>query len=319
MNLRYTPFPGIILLLIALLYSCIKGDSNSSCVEPVVPGDQGVHVYLYSRTPCQTDSLYPEEIRDVLLAVFDQEGKLVTYTRDTIPELNDLYFEEIRTKPGLYTVIAWSGVDDTWFDMQDIRTGSKKDDLLFRIRREGDLARSIADHKVFYGESIAFYVEDNKETEAHFENVHISMQEVTNRISVSVEGLPNTDQFEVIIQANNGSVNMNGTPAADETLIYQGDETVENFVLEAHFTLLSLHSGYENTLIIRDKESGTEIFSGNLLGTLLLKNPEVNLACDHDFTIEFTAEDQCNCGTYVIMAIRVNKWLVHSYDTEISR
>jgi len=81
--------------------------------------------------------------------------------------------------------------------------------------------------------------------------------------------------------------------------------------------MLKLETGQENTLVIKSKEGETELFRGSLLGTLLLKNPEVNLACDHDFVIDFTAEDQCDCGEYIILEIRVNNWLVHSYQTNV--
>jgi hypothetical protein len=70
-------------------------------------------------------------------------------------------------------------------------------------------------------------------------------------------------------------------------------------------------------LVVFHKASGKELYRGDLLGTLLLKNPNVNLACDHDFVVRFTTEDKCDCGTYTIMEIWVNNWLVHSYEAAL--
>jgi hypothetical protein len=80
---------------------------------------------------------------------------------------------------------------------------------------------------------------------------------------------------------------------------------------------MSLTTGFDNTLVVRHRGSGAELYRGDLLGTLLLKNPGVNLACDHDFTIRFTTADRCDCGTYTVMEIWVNRWLVHSYETDL--
>jgi len=143
------------------------------------------------------------------------------------------------------------------------------------------------------------------------------MLEVTNRITISVEGLAQPDLYQILIESNAGSMNIDGTLASDDTLQYIPNDSEETDPPEATFTLLKLSTGYENTIVIRDTTSGTEIYRGSLLGALILKNPEVNLACDHDFTIRFTAEDPCDCGTYVITEIHVNEWLVHSYETEM--
>ena len=70
------------------------------------------------------------------------------------------------------------------------------------------------------------------------------------------------------------------------------------------------HLGKE---VVTDKSS-----QGDLLGTVLLKNDNVNLACDNDFNVKFVIKDKClNCGTYICWAIYVNDWQIHSYETEL--
>ncbi len=312
MNLRYAPLLGTCLVILSLLSGCIKGDSAPAC------GSQGIDVYFYSRSLCESDTVYPQEIQDILLALFDKENKLVNYTRNTLSELHSEYFQQMEVGSGLYTVIAWSGIDGSDVTIEELHNGTTdKNDLLFRIQREAERAYDLSGDKIFYGESDAFYIEENQTADPLFEKVYVNMLEVTNRITISVEGLAQPDLYQILIESNAGSMNIDGTLASDDTLQYIPNDSEETDPPEATFTLLKLSTGYENTIVIRDTTSGTEIYRGSLLGALILKNPEVNLACDHDFTIRFTAENPCDCGTYVITEIHVNEWLVHSYETEM--
>jgi len=297
---------------------CIKSDSDSSCEPPVTPGAQGLQIYFYQKTVCQTDTLYPEEIKEILLAIFDKEERLVTYTHESIPVLESGYFQQVETDPGLYSVVAWSGIDEAYYDLQELQPGTtKKSDLLFRLKRTQQQASDITGSKVFYGESAAVYVQENENEGDLFEKASVNMQEITNRINISITGLENSDAIEVYIESDNGSMNIDGSLASDDTVRYTAEMSEDGSVLIAGFTTLKLQTGMENTIVIHDSASGKDIFNGSLLGALLLMNPGVNLACDHDFNIRFEVEDTCQCGTYVIMKVYVNNWLVHSYETEV--
>lgn len=300
-------------VLLSLLSGCIK-DDYEDCT-------QGINVRFYSKTSCQLDTVYPEDIKDINLCIFDKDGTLVAHQKTNSIELSRNYSQTVELSSGLYYAIAWSGVDSEHFDISELENGrTQKGDLLFRLKRLLNHAYSLQGIKVYYGQSEAVYVPDAKGSQSIFENTMVNMQEVTNRITISVEGLDTRalEDFEIEIESDNGSMDIDGTIAEDETIEYDPDTTSPRVgVLESRFTMLKLETGHTNTIVIRNKISGAELFRGSLLGALLLKNPDVNLACDHDFTIRFTTQDQCSCGTYTIMEIWVNNWLVHSYDTEI--
>ncbi|MCD8166146.1 MAG: FimB/Mfa2 family fimbrial subunit [Bacteroides sp.] len=312
MNVRCQLFLWVTVIIFLLLSSCVKED------EDKCSGLRGVDIRFYSSTVCQADTVYPQQIGDLLYGVFDEKEILVSYEQLSNVELSAGYSRHVTLTSGLYTVVAWSGIDPEYYTVSGWQIGvTWKSDFLLRVIREGSGVTLPADISLFYGESPALYIPESKGPETYYAWAAVNMMEITNRLTVSVEGLSDPEAFEVFIEVDNGSMNVNGSMAADEVIEYQATESVTGSVLTASVVLLKLETGITNTLVIRSRTTGTEVFRGNLLGTLLLKNPEVNLACDHDFTIRFTAEDQCECGTYIMTEIWVNNWLVHSYDFEM--
>ncbi len=320
MNVRYKPVWWFGIALLAILSGCVK-DNQDDTDCPDEPGEErvrGIEVSFYSGTACETTTTYPEEIRDLLIGIFDRQGLLITHQEATDVVLNAEYFQQIEVESGLYTVIAWSGLTEELYEVNELQDSiTTRDDLLFRIKRSDNEAVSIQGSRIFFGESAAVYVPENNSAGTTWEEVSVNMQEITNRIVVTVEGLNRPDDFEILIEAGNTSMNINGTIAQDEILQYIPVYAEEENTLEASFTLLKLETGYNNTITVRHRESGINLFSGSLLGALLLMNPHVNLACDHDFTIRFVIDDTCQCGTYAITEIWINNWRLHSYDTQM--
>jgi hypothetical protein len=279
---------------------------------------QGINVRFYSKIACSLDTVYPEQVQDLILCVFDNNGRLVSCQQDNSVEMQAEYIQTIKAENGLFTVVAWAGLKAGPYDIrlpeEKITT---KADLLFRLQRAAQQAVSIEGKRVYYGESPTVFLPDPEEAGSVFENTAINLQEITNRVTISVEGLPNTEEYAVVIESANGSMNIDGSIAQDDIIRYASQPVVKEGIVEADFTLLKLETGHHNTLIIQDKKNDRELFRGDLLGTLLLRNPGVNLACDHDFMIRFTMKDQCKCGDYMIMEIWVNNWLVHSYETDL--
>jgi hypothetical protein len=218
---------------------------------------------------------------------------------------------------GLYTVVATSGINterfETTLSAAD-KTVVTKDDLMMRLRHTGGTAASLDGTRIFYGESQAVSLPDPAEYGSVFRTTAVNLQEQTNRITVTVEGLARAEGYEVAVETVGGAMSYDGKVRESEPIEYPATATVERGVLRSSFTTLALTTGFRTMLVIRNRVTRAEVYRGDLLGTLLLKNPEVNLACDHDFNIAFTAADRCDCGVYTMLEIRVNNWLVHSYD-----
>jgi hypothetical protein len=289
----------LLLLLIIGCGSCIY-DDRSDC-------PQGINVNFYSLTECSVDTLHPV-LQNVRLFVFDANGNLVAQQQNTetaIPAQGE----------GYLTVIAWAGLDADRYEI--VQNVTSKKDLLFRLKRTAEQAVSIAGTIVYYGESDPVFLPDPTKSGSVFEHAAINMREITNRLTITVEGLPDAANYEIGIESRSTAMNVNSSIARDDLLHYASSTAINNGVLESKFTLLKLVTGYDNTIVVKNKQDGRELYRGDLLGTLLLKNPQVNLACDNDFTVKFTTKDQCQCGDYMIAQIWVNNWLVHSYDTDL--
>lgn len=299
-----------LVVFVILFGGCIK-DDYADC-------SQGIRVTFYSRTPCQAEATYPEQIKDISLFVFDKDEVLVSYKQLNVAKLQSNFSQVIETESGMHSVVAWAGLTPELYDIVNPEIGvTQKQTLLFRLKRIAQIGLSIDNTRVYCGESAFVYVADAEDEGSVYQDVSVNMQEVTNRLDVTVEGLPNVQDYEVTIESNNGAMNVDGSLAKDDLITHTSMLTDESGVLRARFTLLKLAVGYNHTIVIRDKLHDKELYRASLLGTLLLKNPSVNLDCDHDFLIQFTTKDQCDCGTYTIMEIWVNNWLVHSYETEM--
>ncbi len=267
---------------------------------------QGINVHFFSKSACDIDSVYPS-LSGLQLFVFDENGNLAA-TRDADnEEITSHYSKTLTVSNGLYTVVAWGGLNMETVNIQDIKTfsTSSKDILFHLIQNTSGEISSPEGTRIYFGESQPISLPDPAEYGSIIKQAEINMQEITYRLTVQVEGLPEGDEFEVAVESENSDANLDGSTHRGNLVKYVSTTPVfdEAGVLGANLTTLLLLTGYKTALAIRNKTLGTELYRGDLLGTLLLKNPEVNLACDHDFTIRFTAADLCNCGTYMIMEI----------------
>lgn len=281
---------------------------------------QGINVHFFSKNACDADTVYPS-LSGLKLFVFDENDNLVASRDADNEEITAHYSKTLKARNGLFTVVAWGGLSSDAIDLQEIKEFiTIKKDVLFRILQNTQGEISLPEStKIYFGESRPIFLPDPAEYGSVFEQAEVNMQEITNRLKVQIEGLPQTNDFEVVIESENSSMNIDSSVAQGNKVKYISTTPVfdANGVLQVNLTTLQILSGYNIALVINDKTLGKELYRGDLLGTLLLKNPGVNPACDRDFTIRFTAADQCNCGTYMIMEIWVNNWLVHSYNANL--
>lgn len=91
MNLRCKPILLITVIVLSLLSGCIKDDYDD-CI-------QGINVRFYSKTSCQIDTLYPDQIDNITLCVFDKNDILVAYQQRDNLKLTRNYSQQIELLP----------------------------------------------------------------------------------------------------------------------------------------------------------------------------------------------------------------------------
>lgn len=311
---------SLILLLGTALSACdgFIYDDTKDC-------PQGVYVNFYSQTLCQTDSSYLGEVSNLYLLAFDIEGKLVKAITQKDVNLSKNYSVLMPLKGGVYSFIGWTGLNAS-FDLTQLKSRlTTKADVLLKLKQDAKLLELLSGKQIYQGESLLVHLPDAKTHGSVYKHTSINLRERTNRIKVEIElheslkGLANIEDFEVAISSANGILNIDGSmPLGGNTIQYPYQKLLQEGRITANFTLLSLKMGYNNRILLKNKKSGEVMFSGDLIGSILMKNENVNLDCENDFTVKFVIKDKClDCYTYLCWAIYVNDWIVHSYETEV--
>lgn len=319
MNLR-----SKILLVIFALGTIVAGcdsliyDDNKDC-------PQGVYVNFYSKTPCTEEFVYPS-VENLKVFAFDKDGILVAEQEVKNLSLSEDFEVYFPLPEGLYTFVAWTGMDNQ-FDLPSYEIGkTTKSSLMFAIKNTNGLvdASPVPGYKVYMGESEeAVYLPSAKENGSTFEHTKINLLEQTNRIKVSLVGVAHPERYEIRITSADGSMNIDGSIVANlPELRYPSIDNVasEDSTLICQFNTLKLQTGYKNKLVVYDKLEDKNIFAADLVGSILLGSGDgyytnINLDCTHDFDVKLYVRDKCECEDYAFVACEVNlmKWDIHSY------
>lgn len=161
-----------------------------------------------------------------------------------------------------------------------------------------------------------------------FQHDSINIREITNRVKVRVEGFEKPLDNKIELFANNGSYRVSGKLMKDKQLQYPSKmQEVPNANddkkkdLYAEFQTLKFQTGYNNELVITDLTKQKEVLRCDLIGAILLSPfaTNINLNCENDFDVLVKVK-HCDCpeGTYMPVSIYVNKWLIHSYEVELT-
>ncbi|MCD8186261.1 MAG: FimB/Mfa2 family fimbrial subunit [Rikenellaceae bacterium] len=300
--------PFLLWALVVWLSGCI-GEKNSRDCE------RTLELFLYSQTACQSEPEYPDRIEELLICLFDGNGVLTQiFSRGPIT-LDPEYRESLTvTRTGTYTVSVWSGIEPSTFALFEPIPGvTTREEVFLRVLRQERYTTLDRDTFLYYGESAPIPVVDRSIEPI---TVSVNLQQITNRLTVRIEGIPAemVESTEVYVESDNGTMALDSRLLEDEILVYYPYERENGQEIQAEFTLLKLDAEHTNLISIRNQREEEFLYRGDLLEELILQNPQLNLECDHDFEITFTVGPGEEPGTYMILRVRVNDWLVHSYD-----
>lgn len=281
--------------------------------------ETGVSLRFYHTHACSSLKTPFTELKDLRILTFDDQDNLIKQIKReewTQTEENGL---TLVLPQGTYKIKVWSGVDKSYTES----VVQKTTDAYLSLSQKENQVQVTELEPLYIGESETFETPRAKGEGSVFKEIAIPMVEKTNRIKVlltldeSVE--EDINNFEVIIRSANGLQNGDGSlPTHQPQLTYQKNYSVEKNESQSYFHVLDLKMGQQNELIIRNKRSNEIIYQGDLLGSILMKNYNINIDCENDFELKFKLSDRCKgCYTFYCSAIWVNDWLIHSYDTEL--
>ncbi|MGI6074695.1 MAG: FimB/Mfa2 family fimbrial subunit [Fermentimonas sp.] len=325
MKIRTLIIPMLSTLIMFLYTGCGKYiyDDLEEC-------PQGVNISFYNQTPCMDEPGEVGEVAGLHLFAFDLNDKLVKVEKvEGLVDLVKAYKIELPpVEEGQYSFIAWAGTATKFFDLSDFVVGTTtKEDVMMALKLQENKAAALGDHKVWQGESKVIALPDRKEYGTVFADVAINMLEVTNRIHYtlklheSVCDKLDIDDFEITISSANGTSLINGRmPLKQPRIIYPGTEIArDDKSVSLDYTLMELKSGYGNELKVYNKKEDKIYFVQDLLGKVLMENPNVNLECIHDFDIVMEIEDKCaSCpDNNLVVTIIINDYKIHSFTVEL--
>lgn len=311
----------IVLILSVFFTSCdrLLYDDLSEC-------EQGVYVSFYTKTPCVLDSSFVGNVSSLHIFAFDENDLLVTTQELQNVTLDKEFKTLIPLNQGDYSFIAWTNLAPRSFQVNPFINGkTSKKDVLFSLKVEQDRAFNLSDKKIGQGESKKVHIPNAEKYGSIYKDVAINLREVTNRVTIQVEideSIKNTipQDFLIDVRSANGTMLIDGSmPLNNAILNYPGTTTYTQRTITTKFTTLDLALGYNNELVITNRNTEEIVYRGDLIGSILLNTigSNINLACDNDFYINLKLRDKCaDCGTYYACDIFVNGWEVHSYDIE---
>lgn len=310
--------------LVVLLLGVLLGGCNM-IYEDLSGCPQGVYVKFYSKTPCAVDSTYIGQVSDLRVFAFDDKDVLVSDVLQKNVLLDKDYKVLVPVSNGYFSFISWAGVNDYFTQGTFVKGVTTKKDVMLTLNSNKHAATALKNHKVWQGESPTVFLEDPTEVGTTYKHTAVNLREVTNRLNVEVElheSLAKNiapEDFDIEITSGNGVMNIDGSmPLKQEILTYPSAISFDKNKLTASYSLMKLKTGYDNQILIRNKKTGDVIWKTDLIGSILIKNHNVNLDCENDFNVKFVLKDKClNCGTYYCWAIYVNDWMVHSYEIEL--
>lgn len=280
---------------------------------------RGVYVNFYSQTECADEASYPAEVSQLNIYAFDSENILRSIqVLDNVKVAPD--FEQLVSlkEEGLHSILAWGNIDGH-YTLEDVVVGqTSKEQILMRLHQDGKMGADLTDATLWFGQSPAFTLGKMEDGAPQYIRTRANLREYTNRITVTVDSVPNPADYQIRLASSNGSYHMDGQVAKSDSTYYPGEtKVVADSTCRAFFTTLKLESGHENTLIVENKTTGKEMFRSDLVGLILTSQyaSNINLRCLNDFDVRLVAH-HCNCpdDTYMIVEVWVNEWLIHSFD-----
>ncbi len=303
----HTLFIAVLLLVAGQGCDTMIYDDLSEC-------PQGVDFHFYSQTPCETTRDYPTQLKQIRLFAFDENEVLVgEYPFNNLTLSAENLQRTFFYRLGTFTFVAWGSDDLSAYEISSFKVGeTTKQEMELSLVRQTEKPHATS---LYYGVSAPLTIADRSQLGTIFDRVDINMIEFTNRIYLTVHGLPADGSFSVSVIENNASFLFNGNYAKSTGWVYQLPLKNEGNLFKADMlTLLKLAENRGTTLTVIDNKTNQPIFEADLVNDLILNReqatpPPYNLECERDFHIDIFLEHAIDPGTtWMIVRAIINNW-----------
>ena len=301
-----------VLLVAAGILSCDKliYDNLEEC-------PRGVYINVFAQTECAATPSYPSVKRLHIYAFNDKNVFTGSEIFDDVTLSADKECLMPVATPGHYSFVVWGGINEH-YTLENLVPGTTtKTEVLLRLKQDAGNAQDISGTQLFAGSTPLVRVGLEEDMFVH---TRANIREITNRIHVTVTDIETPQDFTIALSAGNAVYNAQGDILKNDRVNYPTTVRFPTATsLSADYTTLRLESGHDNTLVVRNLNTGKEIFREDLVGVILLSpsSDNINLRCLNDFHVKLKMR-KCDCPeTYMAAELWINDWLVHSYDLVI--
>lgn len=317
---RITLYSALLGLLSLLTYSCCAVyDDLSDCPQKLC-------IRFYNQTVCDGKIKVPERLfehnqNNATIAFYDKTtGQLVETYQSKLKSQDDQwkYMVIPAPQPGQYRMVCWTTDNSKAFTAEGLKAGTTAKQNYWNTVNV-DPNKMDAFPKTFFGES-DIMVEDHSEEGSYTDSIETNVKLYNYTVNLSVEGLVKEDSYEMKLVIDNAGYDFNGDVNGKEftysrTLELMKDEkgnvNPKDPIFGTSFKTLNLNDGtIKSQLIINQTGANArEIYNGDLIQLLkdmVTKNPEFNLDCNDNHTLNIHLKFE----THATLVVFINNWNV---------
>ena len=321
----------------ALCFSLLGLFSSCSYENEVVCPCEVRLVYDYNM---EFADAFPSQVNDVMLFIFDDDGRFISSLQDSGPHLDAGYRMPLQLVPGHYQLVAWAGLltDTDCYNLNcDLQRGtSTVDDLMLCLQTEEDeYDQCLTD--VWHGQLADFEVKADAPSYAT-----ISLVKVVKRFRVLLQDTEGNalskDDYSFGITTANRMLDHQNEPCECEPLVYRPHTLVEATIsndaaptratdlhaLVAELNTLRLTDDVPVRFTVRNEREQQDLFDIDLQKYLNLMKLEVHADMSLQEYLDRESSYQVilimghnNAGQEVMMSIQINAWTLVFNQTEL--
>ena len=283
---------------------------------------------------------FPSQVNDVMLFIFDDDGRFISSLQDSGPHLDAGYRMPLQLVPGHYQLVAWAGLltDTDCYNLNcDLQRGtSTVDDLMLCLQTEEDeYDQCLTD--VWHGQLADFEVKADAPSYAT-----ISLVKDVKRFRVLLQDTEGNalskDDYSFGITTANRMLDHQNEPCECEPLVYRPHTLVEATIsndaaptratdlhaLVAELNTLRLTDDVPVRFTVRNEREQQDLFDIDLQKYLNLMKLEVHADMSLQEYLDRESSYQVilimghnNAGQELIMSIQINAWTLVFNQTEL--
>lgn len=309
--IRHMLCAGVMTIVTAGCSSWIY-DDLSGCPQELV-------FHFYRQTPCETQPYYPANVRELRVFAFNENNVLTEqYTLSDQTLRGDYRFTTRFDHQGTFTFVAWGAENFSDYHIGELQTGVTTFDQLTLSLRQQSVGQGGKLSPLYFSEQPVPLCRCNPtDMGTYSDTVSLNLQELTNRINLTVYGLDASHDYRIFIEDRNAVYDFTGQPVAGQPGIeYTSPQDRDGSVLRCRFTTLKLAEQQGTRLVVYDVTLSREVFSTLLVDDLIMYRgafgePPYSHECDHDFNVVlFLQRGDDSTPTYMAVQAVVNDWNV---------